>query len=131
MSKAEVKRIRSKHRRAVVPYFVLAVGLLITVFFSYYVWRTAEAKDLARFKTATQELSTFLRGRPRLYVELLRAGTGLFAAHPTITPLEFHNFVEGLELDQYPGSEGIGYLARVKRVQKDSFTAAMQRQGLK
>jgi PAS domain S-box-containing protein len=131
MGEVESKQMGARHRRDIVPYFVLAVGLMITVFFSYYVWRTAVAKDLARFKTSTQELSTFLRGRPRLYVELLRAGTGLFAAHPTITPKEFHNFVEGLELDQYPGSEGMGYLVRVKKVQKDSFTAAMQRQGLK
>ena len=132
MKAAESKRSGPRPRRDFVPYVVLLVGLLITAFFSYYVWRTAEAKDRARFNVSTQELTTYVRGRPRLYIELLRAGTGLFAAHPSINPNEFHNFVERLELaDQYPGAQGIGYLARVKRDQRDSFTAAMQRQGLK
>ena len=75
-----------------------------------------------RFETTTQELTTYVRGRPRLYIEVLRAGTGLFAISPTISATQFHNFVERLELkDQYPGAQGIGYIARVKREQKDSF----------
>ena len=43
-----------------VPYFVLVVGLLSTAFFSYYVWRSAEAKNLERFNTQTQELTTYV-----------------------------------------------------------------------
>jgi PAS domain S-box-containing protein len=109
-------------RRYFVPYFVLVVGLLSTVFFSNYVWRTAEAKDLERFNTSTQELTTYVRGRPRLYVEVLRAATGLFAVSPSINPTQFQKFVEQLELaDQYPGSQGLGYLTRVKRDGKVSF----------
>jgi PAS domain S-box-containing protein len=132
MAEPESKRSVSRPRRVFVPYFVLAIGLLITAFFSSYVWRTAEAKDHARFNASTQELSTFVRGRPRLYIELLRAGTGLFAAQHAISPVQFHNFVERLELaDQYPGADGIGYLARVKKDEKDSFTAERQREGLK
>ena len=111
----------SPPRRYFVPYFVLAVGLLITAFFSYFIWRTAQSKDLTRFTTATQELTTYVRGRPRLYIEVLRAGSGLFAVNPSITPNQFHNFVERLELaDQYRGAQGIGFLARRKADQKNS-----------
>jgi PAS domain S-box-containing protein len=114
------------------PYFVLVVGLLITAFFSYYVWRTAEAKDSERFKTSTQELVTYVRGRPRLYIEVLRAATGLFAVSPSINPGQFQKFVERLELaDQYPGAQGIGFLVRVRRDQKDAFNAATQERELK
>ena len=79
-----------------------------------------QAKDLERFNNSTQELTTYVRGRPRLYIEVLRAATGLFAVSPSINPGQFHKFVERLELaDQYPGAQGIGFLARVKRDQKD------------
>ncbi|HAF21770.1 MAG TPA: hypothetical protein DCK93_02475 [Blastocatellia bacterium] len=131
MEPTESKRNGPRPRRDFVPYFVLVLGLLITSFFSYYVWRTADARDRARFSTSTQELTTYVRGRPRFYIELLRAGTGLFGVAQSITPSQFHNFVERLELDQYPAAQGIGYLARVKRDHQDSFTASMQRQGLK
>src|SRR6476646_1004842 len=127
----------SKHggfqsRRYFVPYFVLVVGLLSTAFFSYYVSRTAETKDLERFNTSSLELTTYVRGRPRLYVEVLRAATGLFAVSPSINPTQFQKFVERLELaDQYPGSQGLGYLTRVKRDQKDAFDATAQQHSLK
>src|SRR6185295_4280801 len=126
------KRGGLQTRRYFVPYFVLAVGLLSTAFFSYYVWRTAEAKDLERFNTSTQELTTYVRGRPRLYVEVLRAATGLFAVSPSINPTQFQKFVEQLELaEQYPGSEGLGFLTRVKQARKVSFDATSQQHRLK
>jgi PAS domain S-box-containing protein len=110
-------------RRYFVPYFVLVIGLICTVLFSYYVWRTAQAKDLERFNTSTQELTTYVRGRPRLYIEVLRAATGLFAVSPSINPGQFQKFVERLELaDQYPGVQGIGFLVRENRGPKGSFT---------
>ncbi|HEY0431147.1 MAG TPA: CHASE domain-containing protein, partial [Pyrinomonadaceae bacterium] len=109
----------------------MAVGLLITAFFSYFIWRTGQSKDLTRFTTATQELTTYVRGRPRLYIEVLRAGSGLFAVNPSITPNQFHNFVERLELaDQYRGAQGIGFLARVKADQKSSLTATLKQHGV-
>src|SRR6185436_17273097 len=124
MPPGEPKIIAARSRRYFLPYFVLALGLLSTAFFAFYVWRTANAQDLNRFGTTTQELTTYVRGRPRLYIEVLRAGTGLFAISPTTSASQFHNFVERLELKhQYPGAQGLGYIARVKRQQKDSFIA--------
>lgn len=126
------KRGGLQPRRYFVPYFVLVVGLLSTAFFSYYVWRTAEAKDLERFNTSAQELTTYVRGRPRLYVEVLRAATGLFAVSPSINPTQFQKFVERLELaDQYPGSQGLGFLTRVKRVGNVAGGETTQQQTLK
>lgn len=125
MNVVNSKRTQVSPKRYFLPYFVLAVGLLLTIFFSYYVWRTAQSKDLERFNTSTQELTTYVRGRPRLYIEVLRAATGLFAVSPSIKPAQFQNFVGRLELaDQYPGAQGIGFLTRVKRDEKASFVAA-------
>src|SRR6185295_6492251 len=118
-------------RRAFIPHFVLLVGLLITFLACYYVTRTADAKDQASFKSSVQELTTFVRGRPRLYTELLQAGSGLFAAQPSITASAFQNFVERLDLkEQYPGAEGIGFLPLVRKGAKDSFLQETRQQGL-
>lgn len=102
-----------KSQRYFFPYFVLAVGLLITAFLAYYVWRTSEARDLARFNTSTRDLTQYVRGRPRLYIEVMRAGTSLFAVNPSASRAHFHNFVERLELkEQYRGAQAIGYAPR-------------------
>src|SRR5450432_678641 len=132
MSSAESKVSRGGIQRTFVPYFILLFSLVITLLFSLYVHRSIRARDQARFNTGVQDFTTFVRGRPRTYVEVLRAATGLFAAHPSINPEAFHKFVERLELaEQYPGADGIGFLARVKRNEKESFIADMRRQGLK
>ena len=124
MPAGESKLNGIRPRRYFLPYFVLLLGLLITAFAAFYVWRTARAQDLIRFGTTTQELTAYVRGRPRLYIEVLRAGSGLFAISPTISASQFQNFVERLEVkNQYPGAQGIGYIARVKREQKDLFIA--------
>src|SRR4030095_7142535 len=119
-------------RRTFVPYVVLVVGLLFTLFATYYVAKTTEAKDLASFNNSVQDINHLVKGRPRLYMELLRAGTGLFAARPSIGAHEFKNFVERLELaDQYPGSQGIGYAMRVPRANESALVRLMEEQGFK
>ncbi len=118
-------------RRAFLPHFVLLVGLLITFLSCYYVAKTTDAKDRARFNVSVQEIITFVRGRPRLYSELLRAGSGLFAARSSIKPSEFHSFVERLDLaEQYPGAQGFGFLPLVHKERKDSFLQETRQQGL-
>lgn len=132
MLSAESKVSQSGIQRTIVPYFILLLFLVITLLFSLYVDRSVRAMDQARFNTRVQDFTTFARGRPRLYVEVLRAATGLFAANPSIKPEAFHKFVERLELaEQYPGAGGIGFLARVKRNEKESFIATMRQEGLR
>src|SRR5258706_8747779 len=132
MLSAESKVRHLGIQRTFVPYFILLLSLVITLVFSLYVHRSVRARDQARFNTSVQDFATYMRGRPRLYVEVLRAATGLFAANPSINPEAFHKFVERLELaEQYPGAGGIGFLARVKRNEKESFVATMRQQGLR
>ncbi|MCU1266017.1 MAG: multi-sensor hybrid histidine kinase [Acidobacteria bacterium] len=132
MLSAKSKVSQSATQHSFVPYFTLLLSLVITLAFALYVHRSVRARDQARFNSGVQDLTTFLRGRPRLYVEALRAATGLFAVNPSIKPGAFHKFVERLELaEQYPGAGGIGFLARVTRNQKQSFSATMRQEGLK
>src|SRR6185295_10456122 len=123
---------RTTPRRNLTPHFVLVVGFFITALFAGYVWKTAQARDLARFNTTSQDLTLYTRGRPRFYIEVLRAGAGLFALSPSITPGQFKNFIDRLELkEQYQGPQGIGFLARVKSEEAAAFSASMHARGRK
>ena len=132
MSSAEPRSSRSRIQRSLVPYLILLLSLGITLLFSRYVHRSVQARDQAHFNTSVIDFTTHVRGRSRLYVEVLRAATGLFAASPAIDHQAFTKFVERLELaEQYPGAGGIGFLAQVKRNERESFIREMRRQGLK
>ncbi len=132
MSSAELRSSRSRIQRSLVPYLILLLSLSITLLFSRYVHRSVQARDQARFNTSVLDFSNFVRGRSRLYVEVLRGATGLFAASPTIDHQTFRKFVERLELaEQYPGAGSIGFVAQVKGNERASFISEMRRQGLK
>lgn len=108
-------------QRTFVPYVVLVLSLAITLFFAFVVRRSEQVRNQTRFSGVVADLTNYVRGRPRLYVEALRAGTGLFAVNPSLDPVAFHKFIERLELaEQYPGAQGIGFLARVRRGESDS-----------
>ncbi len=131
MRETEAKVGLQRFQQSFVAYFILALSLTVTLFFSLYVYRSVRARDQARFNASVQDLTTYLRGRPRLYVEVLRAATGLFAVNPNLQPKAFHKFVERLELaEQYPGAGGIGFLGRVKQGDQQSYIATMRQQGL-
>jgi CHASE1-domain containing sensor protein len=73
--------LQSSHRnRTWIPYFVLLVTLLLTTFATYYVARTAKAKEELRFEKAVQSTQEKIENRLDTYITLLRATSGLFAA---------------------------------------------------
>jgi PAS domain S-box-containing protein len=119
-------------RVGLVPYFVLAVSLLVTLLATYYVLKTSEARDRSQFQNAVQRTQDSIRNRLETYIELLRAGSALFAATGTVNRDQFHIYVERLDVSRrFPGVQGIGFSARVRPEEKTAFIAEMQRQGLK
>ena len=101
--------------RAVLPYLILALGLLCTIIVSFYFSKLSAAQDQTRFDNSTQEITARLRTRIQTSIALLRAGTGLFAASEDVDAHEFQHFVEQIELQKnYPGVQGIGFSRRVE-----------------
>ena len=100
--------------RQVVPYTVLALGVLSTTATALFVDRAARERDANRFQNAVLEVSNSLNTRIETYTALLRAGAGLFAANEQVRFLEFQRFVDRLDLRRrYPGIQGIGFVARI------------------
>src|SRR5687768_7614383 len=96
--------------RHLIPFLVLAAGLLFTFIVSYRLAEVVEAEDRARFEALVQDVHASIESRLETYTALLRAATGLFAASQQVEQNEFRSFVSSLGLaEQYPGIQGIGF----------------------
>jgi len=120
----------SYRSRRLIPFLVLAAGLLFTLVVSYRLARVAEADDRARFQALVQEVHASIESRLETHTALLRAGTGLFAASETVHEGEFRSFVQSLDLAKhYPGVQGIGFAARLKPEEVAAAVATRKREG--
>src|SRR6267143_1564508 len=117
--------------RHLIPYLVLTAGLLFTFIVSYRLAKVAEAEDRARFQALVQEVHASIESRLETYTELLRAGTGLFAANDSVEENEFRNFVNSLGLaEHFPGVQGMGFSLRVKPEETKALIEARRRDGV-
>jgi two-component system, OmpR family, sensor kinase len=109
-------------RRPWIPYIILVISLLATIFATLYVNRTAYAIDQLRFESSAEQTQNTINNRLETYIALLRGGAGLLASSDTITEENFRLFVERLRLtERYPGVQGIGYAARVPNADRAAF----------
>ena len=116
--------------RRLIPYLVLAAGLIFTFSVSYRLAQVGEAEDRARFQALVQDVHGSIANRLENYTSLMRAGAGLFAASDRVEEDEFRSFVNNLGLaEHYPGVQGMGFSIRVKPEEKDSLVAERRRNG--
>ncbi|HEY0592286.1 MAG TPA: CHASE domain-containing protein [Thermoanaerobaculia bacterium] len=113
------------------PWVVLGISLVLTLASTLYVLETTRAKDESRFVNAVESAQETIAGRLETYVNILRAGAALFAADRDVTRPEFAAFVERLQLQsRYPGIQGIGFSARVRRSDVDKLIRKAKAEGI-
>ncbi|MEP6924624.1 MAG: CHASE domain-containing protein [Pyrinomonadaceae bacterium] len=117
------KQTPNRFTKPVAPYFVLILSLCLTALSVFYVERTKFVRDKLRFQSSVERARVSIESRIETYVDLLRGGTGLFAAtNGNVTRDAFHRYVEKLELTKiYPGIQSVAYIQRVKQVEFQSF----------
>jgi signal transduction histidine kinase len=99
--------------RASSPAFVLVASLLLTAVATAASWNSLRVRDRGRFENAAQSATDRIQARLEIYVALLRATAGLFAAED-VSRVDFDEFVAGLDLaERYGGSQGIGFSRRL------------------
>ena len=126
----ELSPEHDKAGRAWIPYFVLAVTLLLTVAAAYSVAQKSEARARLLFETSVRETRSDIKYRLDNYISLLNSAGGLFAASNEVTGLDFHDYVEHLQLrEQYRGVQGIGFSLRITPENVDALVADMRAQG--
>jgi PAS domain S-box-containing protein len=108
---------------------VLGVSLLVTAGAALYVGAQASANDRAHFENLAERTQTSIVRRLDTYINLLRGGTGLFAASQRITATQFRTYVSQLELrDRFPGVQGIGLTLRIPAAMKDRILTELRTQ---
>ena len=116
--------------RALLPFLILALGLLFTFLVSFYFSRMADDQDQTRFKNSVHQVDERIRSRIQTSIALLRAGTGLFAASDDVNPTEFQNFVQQIQLQKnYPGIQGMGFSEKFSAQEKDALIATVKKAG--
>lgn len=123
----DVQNQRSRRHRILLPYLILLVGLAFTVVVYYYFSKLTFEQDESRFQKNVQELQDRIRLKLETSITLLRAGTGLFAASDEVDAVEFHRFVQQLDLQKnYPGVQGIGFARSFTPAEKDSLVQKLR-----
>ena len=118
---------RSRRHRVLLPYLILVVGLVFTFVVYYHFSKLTLEQDQSRFQKTVQELHDRIRLKVETSITLLRAGTGLFAASDEVAAVEFHRFVQQLDLQKnYPGIQGIGFSRSFISAQKDDLVQKMR-----
>jgi len=125
-----VQRLLGLARRWSAVFLVLAIGTTATAAVTSGVAQAIDAQDRQRFEGAADRVRDGIRDLLEMYVAMLRAAAGLFAASDFVTEQEFRAFVDRLELRQrYPGVQGIGYTARIPSEQLGDTIAEQRRRG--
>lgn len=112
------------------PWFVLAVFLVLSVLATHYVWTMTRAADRARFENAVQAANDALAARLDTYVNVLTATRGLIVADPTIRRETLAAYIRGLNVQhRYPGIQGVGMTIRVPLEHVDELAREMRQAG--
>ena len=122
---------RRRTPRAWLPYLVFAAVVAVTGAVAYAVRASSAANDRLRFDNAVQRSADAVQDRIETYVNILRAGAGLFAAEREVGREDFRRFVERIGIqERYPGVQGVGFAASVAAADREALAAEMRRQGV-
>ena len=108
--------------------------LLLSLGVTFYAWKMVAhfvyEKNAAQFAALARESETALLHRVESYEHVLLGGVGLFQANGNVTRAQWRTYVDAIDIrGNYPGINGIGWVADVSAGELPRFVAAMQRQG--
>ncbi|MBA3684226.1 MAG: PAS domain S-box protein [Planctomycetes bacterium] len=110
-----------------IPFGLLGLSLTASIAVAAVVHRLVHMIDERRFARHVQINHDRVVGRLDIYVSVLRATKGLFAAEESVTLAKFRSFAEQLELRTlYPGIQAIGFVQRVLAAKREEFVTECQ-----
>lgn len=115
-------------RWTVLPWTVLVIGICASLIL-FTVMRDAVG-DVAelRFERQAGDAMSIIEGRVNFYADILYGMKSLFASQGPISRIQFHRFVESLDLKQrYPGFDVVSYMVHVPGAEKQRFEETVRR----
>jgi PAS domain S-box-containing protein len=108
--------------------------LLLSLGVTFYAWKMVAhyvyEKNAAEFTSLAQESETALLHRIDSYQHVLLGGVGFFQGAGTVSRAQWRTYVEAIDIQRnYPGINGIGWIADVTPHELQDFTESMRHQG--
>jgi PAS domain S-box-containing protein len=121
---------RTAPRPAVFPWVVFGVSIALTILVAFYVQRTLDARDEARFQNAVQSTEDRIRQRLDTYAAVVTATSALYSVNEQVTSAQFKAFADGLRLRaRYPGIQALAYSVQIKAEEGQAHVQRMRDQG--
>ncbi len=112
------------------PWLVLLIALSVTYQFSQGTQRETDRMLEMEFDYLVQDTVARLQGRMETYEQILRGVKGLFSGSDEISRKEFRAYYDALQLGKnYPGIQGMGFVAAIPADQREAHIAAVRAQG--
>lgn len=126
------RRVRDTPRRALwgLPLGVFLAGVTLTGAAYWASLQIIRLRDETRFTNAVRISEATLKTRLDIYIGLLRAGAGFFAAQQEVTNEAFRRFTGRINTERnYPGAQALAYAERLTPENKDALVARMRQNG--
>ena len=119
---------RHADRLAILMMFLLAFGVTLAAW--QFANNAVEIEAHHQFEFRVVQMHEKIRGRMLDYEQVLRGGTGLFAAATSVNRREWRTYVDSLRLDNsYPGIHALGYVERVSGNARQAQIARVRAEG--
>ncbi len=112
----------------VLPWVVLALGIPASILLFTVIRDAVESVARLRFERQASDAKSIIEGRVQFYADILYALRALFITQGPVSRLQFHRFVESLDLKhRYPGFDALNYAAYVPAKDRKRFEEAVRR----
>ena len=124
MTEESSRRLRPK---TLLPWIVLAVGVPASLFLSTTVREAVERVAQLRFERQVSDARAMIESRIRTYADVLYGVRAHFSSENQVNRLQFHRFVESLDLhNRYPGFELVNFALYVPDSERDRFVRSVR-----
>jgi signal transduction histidine kinase len=126
MTAATGKATRRAHHWFVLPWAMLVLGIPASLLLFSLIQDAVEDVAQLRFERYASDTKYVIEARVRSYADVLHGLRALFATQDHVTRVQFHRFVESLELKRrYPGFDVVNYAVYVPARDKERFVESV------
>ena len=109
-------------------WIVLGIGILASLLLFAVIRDAVENVARLRFERQASDASAVIENRLHFYADILYGLRALFTSQGPVSRLQFHNFIESLDLkNRYPGIDSLNYAAYVPASEKNRFEDTVRR----
>jgi PAS domain S-box-containing protein len=118
---------RQGHKRILLPWVVLALGVPLSFFLFGAMKDAVEDVARSRFERYASDARGSIERRVQFYANVLYGLKALFASHDGVDRGEFHRFVESLDLPRrYPGLDVVNFAVHVPGPDRQRFEESVR-----